>query len=119
MHVVRKHDVDIFIVLAGKHGIKAIDFPGEQSHTLIFGRRTVQRDEPKAEEVRGLNQFGQDQLAIERCEGCIVDVRSVIVLKADEPGVFDAIALRRRGWEENSLRQLLLRLKLNLIVGLG
>jgi hypothetical protein len=46
-------------------------------------------------------------------------VGAIIFLEADEPGVFDTVALRRRGWEKNPFRQLLLGLKLDLIVGPG
>src|ERR1039457_2931291 len=96
VYVVRKHDVDVFIVLAGKHGINAVDFPGEHGHAFVFGGRTIQRDKPKAEEVGSLHQFGQNHLAIECREGGVVDVGSIIVLEAHEPGVFDTVALRRR-----------------------
>src|ERR1022692_4010422 len=119
VYIVRKHDVDVFIVLAGKHGIKAVDFAREHGHALVFRGRTIQRDEPKAEEVRSLHQLGQNYLAIEGCEGGVVYVGAIIFLEVDEPGVFDTVALRRRGWEKNPLGQLLLRLKMNLIVGLG
>src|ERR1039458_517463 len=119
VHVVRKHDVDVFIVLARKHGIQAIDFAVEHGHAFVFCGRTIQSDKPKAEEVRSLHQFGQNHLAIECREGGVVDVGAIIFLEADEPGVFDTVALRWRGWEKNPFRQLLLGLKLNLIVGPG
>src|SRR5216684_1195285 len=91
--VVGKHEVDVLVVLAGEHGIEAVDFPGEDGHAFVFRGRTVQSDEPKEEEVRSLHQLWQDHLAIEGREGGIVDVGSVIVLETDEPGVFDTVAL--------------------------
>ena len=39
--------------------------------------------------------------------------------KADEPGVLDAVALRRRGREDDALGQLLFGLELDLVVGPG
>ena len=119
VHVVGKHEVDVLVVLAGEHGIEAVDFPGEDGHAFVLGGRTVQGDEPKEEEVRSLHQLWQDHLAIEGREGGVVDVGTVIVLETDEPGVFDAVALRRRGRKNDALRQPLLGLKLNLVVGPG
>ena len=86
---------------------------------LFCGGRTVQGDEPKAEEVRSLHQLRQDHLAIEGGEGGVVDVGAVIVLETDEPGVLDAVALRRRGRENDAFRQLLFGLELNLVIGPG
>ena len=117
--VVGKHQVDVLVVLAGEHGIEAVDLPGEQGHAFVLGGRTVQGDEPKEEEVGGLHQFRHDHLAIEGGEGGVVDVGAVIVLEADEAGVFDAVALRRRGREEDALGQLLFGLELNFVVGPG
>ena len=71
------------------------------------------------EEVRSLHQLWQDHLAIEGREGGVVDVGAVIVLETDEPGVFYAVALRRRGRENDAFRQPLLGLKLNLVIGPG
>ena len=119
MDIVRKHEVDVLIILAGEHRVEAIDFPGEQSHAFVFGCRTIQSDEPKQEEVRGLHQFWKDHLAIEGCERGVIDIAAVVVLKTDEAGVFDAVALRRRGGKKNALRQRLLGLKLNLVIRLG
>src|SRR6266849_2053389 len=117
--VVGKHEVDVLIVLAGEHGIEAIDFPGEDGHAFVLGGRTIKGNESKEEEVRSLHQLWQDHLAIEGREGGVVDVGAVIVLETDEPGVFDAVALRRRGRENDAFRQPLLRLKLDLIIGPG
>ena len=117
--VVGKHEVDVLVVLAREHGIEAVDFPGEDGHAFVLRGRTVQGDEPKEEEVRSLHQLWQDHLTIEGGEGGVVDVGAVIVLETDEPGVFDAVALRRRRRENNAFRQLLLGLKLNLVVGPG
>src|SRR6185503_7889770 len=53
--VVGKHEVDVLIVLPGKHGIETVDLPGEERHTFVLGGRTVQGDEPKAKEIRSLH----------------------------------------------------------------
>ena len=71
------------------------------------------------EEVRSLHQLWQDHLAIEGREGGVVDVGAVIVLETHEPGVFDAVELRRRGRENDAFTQPLLGLKLNLVIGPG
>ena len=46
MDVLGKHDVDVFVALARKHGIEAIDLSGEDSHAFVFGRRTIQANAP-------------------------------------------------------------------------
>ena len=41
--VVGKHEVDVLVVLAGEHGIEAVDFPGEERHAFVLappGRST-------------------------------------------------------------------------------
>jgi len=53
------------VVLAGEHGIEAVDFPGEHGHAFVSAAGPFKRDEPKAEEVRSLHQFRQDHLTIE------------------------------------------------------
>jgi hypothetical protein len=117
--VVRKHQVDVLIVLAGEHGVEAIDFPGEESHAFVLSGRTVQGDKPKEKEIRSLHQLRQDHLAIEGGEGGVVDAGSVIVLETDEPGVFDTVALRGSSREYDALRQPLLGLELNFVVRSG
>ena len=52
-------------------------------------------------------------------EGRIVSISAVLVLETDEPRILDAIALRGRGGKDDALRQFLLRLELDLIVGPG
>src|SRR2546430_10841367 len=93
--VLRKHEVDVLVVLAGEHGIEAVDFPGEDGHAFVFRGRTVQRDEPKEEERRILYHPWQNNLATKGAEGGVVDGGVVIVLETHEPGFFDAVALHR------------------------
>ena len=40
--VVGKHEVDVLVVLAGEHGIAAVDLAGEECHAFVLGGRTVQ-----------------------------------------------------------------------------
>src|SRR6185503_9067899 len=117
--VVGKHEVDVLIVLAGEHGVESVDLSGEERHAFVLGGRTVQGDEPKAKKVRSLHQLRQDDLAIEGGKGGIVDAGPVIVLETNEPGIFDPVALRRRGREDNTFRQTLLWLELNFVIGSG
>jgi hypothetical protein len=100
--VVGKHKVDVLVVLAGERGIEAVDFPGKDGHAFVFGARTIQGDESKAEEVGSLRQLWHHDLAIEGGEGRVVDVSAVIVLEIDEPSVFDAVSLRGSGWENDA-----------------
>src|SRR5439155_25872827 len=106
-------------VLPGEHRIKAIDFPGEDGHSFVFGGRTVQANESKEKKVRGLHQLWHHDLSIEGGEGRVVEVTVVNVLETDKPCVLDAVTLRGNGWENDSLRQLLFGLELNFVVGPG
>ena len=36
--VVGKHQVDVLVVLAGEHGIAAVDLPREDGHAFVFAR---------------------------------------------------------------------------------
>jgi hypothetical protein len=51
----------------------------------------------------GLHQLRHDHLAIEGREGGVVDVGAVVVAKANEAGVLDAVALGGRGREKDAL----------------
>src|ERR1039457_4435678 len=93
VHDKKKKWLFVFVAGGGELGVEAVDFPGEHGHAFVFGGRTIQRDEPKEQEVRSLHQFGQDHLAIEGREGGIVNVGAVIVLETDETSVFDTVAL--------------------------
>ena len=119
MDVVGKHQVDVLVVLAGKHGIAAADLPWEERHTFVFRGRSIQGNELKVQEIRSFHQFRHDVPAIEGGERRVVDVGTIVVPKANEAGVLDAVALRRCGREQYPLRQLLLRLELDLVVGPG
>ena len=46
-------------------------------------------------------------------------MRAIVLAKAHKPRVLDAVALRGRGRENDSLRKILLPLKLHLVVGPG
>src|SRR5579864_8927708 len=100
--VVGKHQVDVLVVLSRQHRIPSVDFPGEKRHAFVLGRGTVQRNEPKAEEIRSLHQLRHHYPAVVGSEGRVVDVSAIVVLETDEAGVFDAVALRRSGWEKNA-----------------
>ena len=97
-----KHKIDVLVVLPGEHRIKAIDFPGEDGHSFVFGGRTVQANESKEKKVRGLHQLWHHDLSIEGGEGRVVDVTVVTVLETDKPCVLDAVTLRGNGWENDS-----------------
>src|SRR5581483_3059882 len=97
--VVGEHQIDVLVVLAGEHGIEAVYFPREDSHTFVFRGGTIQGNESKKQEIRSLHQLWDDHLAVEGGEGRVVDVGAVIVLEPDEPGIFDAVSLRGSGWE--------------------
>jgi len=51
---VGKHKVDVLVVLSREHRIEAIDFPGEDGHSFVFGGRTVQVNEWKRRKLRVL-----------------------------------------------------------------
>src|SRR6516164_3777865 len=115
--VVGKHDVDVLVVLAGEHGIEAVDFPREEGHTFVFGGRTIQSNESKKEEVGRFYQLRHDHFAIEGSEGSVVDVSAVIVLETNKPCVLNTVPLRGSSRENNALRQVLVRLELHFVVG--
>ena len=117
MDVVGKHDVDVLVVLAGEHGIGAVDFPGKEGHAFVFGGRTIQGDEPKKEEVRSFYQLRHDHFAIEGSEGGVVNVSAVIVLETNKPCVLNTVPLRGSSRKNNALRQLLVWLELHFVVG--
>src|SRR3954454_20072738 len=116
MDVIREHDVDVLVVLTREHGIPAIDFARENSHSFVLGGRAVQGDEPKQKEIGGLNELRHNHLAIVSSERRIINVCAVVISKANEAGVFNTVALRRRGGKDNSLRQRLVALELNFVV---
>ena len=91
--VVGKHQVDVFVVLAGKHGEKTTDLPREHGHAFVFRGRTIQGDESKVEEVGSLHQLRHHELAIESGERGVVGEGAVVVLETNEAGVLDAVAL--------------------------
>ena len=45
------------------------------------------------EEVRGFNELRQDQFAVVRCVRGVVGFLAVLILKMNEAGILDAIAL--------------------------
>jgi len=111
--------MDALVVLAGEHGIETIYLSGENSHALVFSRGTVQRDESKAEEIRGFHEFRHHHSAVVGGESRVIDVSAVIIPEMNESGVFDAIPLGGSGRENDALRQLLIGLELDLAVRLG
>src|ERR1039457_1343526 len=117
--MVREHEINVLRVLPGQHGIGAIDLPGEQSHPFVLDRWTIQSHELKKKEVVRLQQLRNAELPVKSCEGGIVDVASVVVLKSYEAGILDAVSLRAGHGENNSLGQALLRRELDRGVGFG
>src|SRR5262249_50756446 len=93
VNVVGKHDVDAVVVLTGEHDIKAINLSGKNSHSLVFSRRTIQRDESKAEEVRGFNELRHNHSAVVGGKSRIIDVSAIVIPETNESGIFDAIPL--------------------------
>src|SRR5581483_4515348 len=101
---------DVFVVLAGEHGIAAPDFARKDRHALVFGGRTVQGNELKVEEIDRLHQLWHHHPAIIRGERSVVDVSAVAGAETNETGVLDAIPLGGRSREQYAFVQLLFRL---------
>src|SRR5437016_2064047 len=72
--VIGKHDVDVLVVLAGEHGIEAVDFLRKEGHAFVFDGGTIQSNESKEEEIRSFYQLRHDHFAIEGSEGGVVNV---------------------------------------------
>ena len=70
--IVREHDEQVLLVLARQHRVVAVNAPGEQRHALVLHRRTVQGQHPEVVEVLGLDELGQDRVAVEGGVGGVV-----------------------------------------------
>src|ERR1035438_5789367 len=117
--VVGEHKVDIFVILPRKHGVISFYLPREHRHPFVLRGWTVQRDEPEQKEIGSLYQFRHHHLAIIGRESRVINVTAVRLLEADEPGVFNAVALWWSCRENNALREFLVRLELDLVGGTG
>src|SRR5690348_1967081 len=99
VHVVGKHQVNVLVVLAGEHSVLAVDLSWKDGHAFVLSSRTIERNKVKQKEIEGFHQLRYHDSPIECREGRVIDARTVVVQKRNEPRVLDAIALRRRGWK--------------------
>src|ERR1039458_7149904 len=104
MNVRRKHDQNIFVVLAREHDKLAVDLAREQRHALVLHGGTVERAEFEMHEVRCLQQLRQRDLAVIGSVGREVSEAAIVLLEPDETRVLDAIALAGRGRKQHALR---------------
>ena len=51
MRVVGEHDEEVFVVLAGKHGVAAIDAPGKKRHAFVLHGAAIEREHAEVQEI--------------------------------------------------------------------
>ena len=86
MEHVGVHQVDVLVVLRESMAILAVDLPREQSEALVAHLRAVQGAEPETEEVLGLEQLGQDHLAVVGRVGGVVANAAVVISETRRTG---------------------------------
>ena len=87
------HQEDVLVVLPRQHRVEAVDLAREEGKTLILHHGAVQGAHLEMEEVVGLEDLGENHLAVERGVSGIVADRAVLVMERHEAGVFDAVGL--------------------------
>ena len=111
MQIVRKHDRVVLAILARQHDVLAPDLPREQRHSLTLRLFAVQRTDLEGDEVAGLDELWQDSFPVVCGIGRVVDHAAVIVDKAHETGILDALALGLRHREDHPFGNLVFRPK--------
>ena len=81
-------------VLSAQHGVVAIDLPWKQCHPFVGNRRAIERVHFESQEVLRFQQLRQHHLSVVGAVGRVVATAAVIVVKVNEPRVFDAVAFR-------------------------
>ena len=101
--VLRKHYVNILVVLPRQHVVKTLNFSREHRHALVLHRGTIKGADLEMEEILGLQQLRKECAAvIGRIRG-VIDRRLVSTLKANKPRVLDSITLAGCKWEDDPL----------------
>ena len=97
------HEVNIFAVLPREHGVIAVDSPRKQSQAFVADLGAIERADAEAQEIVGLEQFGQRYPAVEgSVRGVIMD-GAIVVVKLHKARVFNAVELRGRVGKDRPL----------------
>src|SRR3954464_10160111 len=104
MKVVRKHQMDVFIILPAKHRIVAVQLARKERHAFVLHGWTVEGDEFEMEEIGRFDELRQNHFAVVCGIGRVISWGSLFVGKKNETRVLDAIALRGGGGEQYALR---------------
>jgi hypothetical protein len=103
--IVGEHQRDVHAALAAEHRVAAADATREQRHAFVLSRRAVQRPQPEAQEILGLDHLRQDAGAVVSRVGGIVAVAAVVLAKAHETRILDAALLAGRSGKDHALGQ--------------
>ena len=92
---------------------------GNSAKPLLRTSGPFESADLEVQEVVGLEDLGQDDLAVEGGVGCVIADRAVVLVELDEAGVLDAVGLGGRSGKDDPLRDVLLGRVADLVVGLG
>ncbi len=99
MQVIRIDEVEALVVLAGNHGVAAVDLARKQGHPLVPGRVPGQRRHAERQEIASLDQLRADGPAAIRRIGCVIHLFGRCEL--GEARILDTIRLRRGHREDH------------------
>src|SRR5436190_1208531 len=92
MRVVRKHEEQVFIILAGDHGIASVDAPGEEGHAFVLYCPSVEGESAKIKKVGGFEQLRKNRATVVGRISRVIHDAAVVLDETDEAGILHAVA---------------------------
>jgi hypothetical protein len=91
VRAIGEHNENILVILPGEHGITAVDAAGKERHAFILHAISIQSKNTKVEKIPRADQLRQNVVPVIGSVGRIISHCAVVIHKADEAGVFNAV----------------------------